>query len=89
MFYDYVKLEDGTQIAYSQVLDDGTVEVSVERPVDLGFDSARYVLPSFERSEARGFSDVEIASLDAFIRSNAPLMLRLARNLLARGRVGG
>ena len=79
MFYDYVKLEDGTQIAYSQVLDDGTVEVSVERPVDLGFDSVRYVLPSFERFDVCGFSDMDIASLDAFICSNAPLMLRLAR----------
>lgn len=32
MFYDYVELEDQTQIAYSNVLADGTVEVSVDCP---------------------------------------------------------
>ena len=79
MFYDYAKLEDGTQVAYSQVLDDGSVEVSVERPVQLGFDSVRYRLPSFERFDVCGFSEMDVASLDAFIRRNAPLMLRLAR----------
>lgn len=30
MFYNYVELEDGTQVAYSNVLDDGIVEVSIE-----------------------------------------------------------
>ena len=30
MFYNYAELEDGTQTAHSNVLDDGTVEVSIE-----------------------------------------------------------
>lgn len=37
VFWSYVQLDDGTQFAYSETRDDGTVRVAVERPVDLGF----------------------------------------------------
>lgn len=79
MFYCYVELEDGTQVAYSSVLDDGTVELSVERPVELGFDSARCLLPAFEWSDVQGFSEDEMRYLDGFVHNNAALILRLAR----------
>ena len=79
MFYNYVELEDGTQVAYSNVLDNGTVEVSVERPVELGFDSARCSLPTFEWTDIEGFSDEDMAYLNTFVHNNAPLILRLAR----------
>ena len=81
MFYEYVELSDGTQIAYSNVLEDDTVEVSVERPVELGFDSARCSIPAFEWVGVEGFSDEEMAVLDAFVHRNAPLILRLAREV--------
>ena len=79
MFYNYVELEDGTQVAYSNVLDDGIVEVSIERPIELSFDSARCMLPAFEWSDITGFDDKDLAYLDSFIHNNAPLILRLAR----------
>ena len=79
MFYTYVELEDGTQLAYSDVLDDGTVELSIERPIELGFDSARCLLPSFEWSDVEGFSADDMAYFDSFVHNNAPLILRLAR----------
>lgn len=79
MFYNYVELEDGTQVAYSNVLDNGTVEVSVERPVESGFDSARCSLPTFEWTDIEGFSDEDMAYLNTFVHNNAPLILRLAR----------
>ena len=81
MFYEYVELSDGTQIAYSNVLKDDTVEVSIERPVELGFNSARCVLPSFEWTNIEGFSEEEVTALDAFVHRNAPLILRLAREV--------
>lgn len=81
MFYDYAELEDGTQVAYSNVLDDGTVDVSVERPVELGFDSARCSIPAFEWSDIEGFSKADMAKIDAFVHSNAPLILRFAREV--------
>ena len=79
MFYDYAELEDGTQFAYSNVLDDGTVDISVERPINLGFDSARCSLPAFEWSCVEGFDDADMKRLDTFVHNNASLMLRLAR----------
>lgn len=81
MFYSYVVLEDQTQIAYSNVLADGTVEVSVERPVELDFDSALCVLPAFEWRNVKGFRDDELVNLDGFVHRNAPLILRLAREV--------
>lgn len=67
MFYNYVELEDGTQVAYSNVLDNGTVEVSVERPVELGFDSARCSSPTFEWADIEGFNDEDMAYLNTFV----------------------
>lgn len=81
MFYDYVELDDGTQIAHSGILEDNTVEVSVERPIDSGFDSAKCLLPSFRWSSIEGFSDDDMKGLDSFVRRNAPLILRLAREI--------
>lgn len=45
MLWSYVQLDDGTQFAYSETRDDGTVRVAVERPVDLGSDHAECFLP--------------------------------------------
>lgn len=79
MFYNYAELEDGTQLAFSNVLDDGEVQVSIERPVDLGFDSAMCTLPSFEWTAIEGFDESDMTRLDSFIHNNAQLILRLAR----------
>ena len=32
MFWCYVQLDDGTEFAYSETREDGTVRVAVERP---------------------------------------------------------
>lgn len=79
MFYDYAELQDATQIAYSNVLEDGTVQVSVERPVELGFDSAICALPAFEWSKVEGFTQQDMKRINDFVHANAPLILRLAR----------
>lgn len=79
MFYGYVKLEDETQFTYSELREDQTVLVGVERPTDMGFDSAECLLPSFRWGKIKGFSKEDIAWLDTFVRNNAPLIMRLAR----------
>lgn len=81
MFYNHAELEDGTQLAFSNVLDSGKVQVSIERPVELGFDSATCTLPAFEWSEIEGFDDADIDRLDYFVHNNAQLILRLAREM--------
>lgn len=34
MFWCYVQLDDGTQFAYSEKREDGTVRVAAERPIE-------------------------------------------------------
>lgn len=79
MFYNYAELDDGTQVAFSNVLDSGEVQVSIERPVELGFDSAMCTLPSFEWTAIEGFDESDMTRLDSFVHNNAQLILRLAR----------
>lgn len=89
MFYNYAELEDGTQLTFSNVLDGGKVQVSIERPVELGFDSAMCTLPSFEWTAIEGFDEFDMTRLDSFIHNNAQLILRLAREASrSSGRTG-
>lgn len=78
MMWDYIQLPDETQIAYSDIREDGTVLVGIERPRDWGFDSARCLLPSYRWSEVDGFNAEEIAGFEAMLRNNAPLIFDLA-----------
>lgn len=79
MMYNYIKLADDTQIAHSGILDDQTVQVSVERPVDGGFDSATCFLPQCCWRRVEGFTSSDLDYLAEIVRSNAPLIYRLAR----------
>lgn len=78
MYFDFAELRDGTEVAYSNVLPDGTVKVSIERPVEGGFDVARCVLPSYEWSGVEGFTDGELLDLERFVHDNESLILSLA-----------
>lgn len=48
MMWNYVQFPDETQIAYSDVREDGTVRIDIERPRDWGFDSARCIMPAYQ-----------------------------------------
>ena len=78
MMWKYIGLADDTQIAYSETRADGTIVVSVERPADMGFDSARCLLPAFHWSDVTGFTAEEMCRLDGIVRDNAPLIMELA-----------
>ena len=47
MMYEFMELPDKTEITHSDMRDDGTVKVCVERPVDGGFKTAYCELPSY------------------------------------------
>ena len=79
MMWSYVSLPDETQIAYSDIREDGTVLVGIERPSDMGFDSARCVLPSYVWQNVEGFTEQEMTQLDALVRDNAPFIFELAQ----------
>lgn len=55
MLWSYVQLDDGTQLAYSETRDDGTVRIAVERPVDFGFGHAECFLPAVIGSMSKVF----------------------------------
>ena len=78
MLWSYVQLNDGTQFAYSETRDDGTVRVAVERPVDLGFDHEECFLPTVKWFNVEGFTADDLTFLTDFVKSNAPLIFELA-----------
>lgn len=80
MMWGYVTFPDETQVAYSDVRDDGTVLIRIERPKDMGFDSAECLMPAYRWSNIRGFTAEEVKQLDAFLHNNAPLIFKFARN---------
>lgn len=63
MMYNYIKLADDTQIAHSNILEDQTVQVSIERPVDGGFCSATCFLPSVAGSLSRASTPPNLNTL--------------------------
>lgn len=79
MMYDYVLLEDDTQIAYSEMREDRTVDIALERPRDYGFDTAETTLPSLNWKNIDGFTSAELVQLADFLRNNAPLIVRFAQ----------
>ena len=74
MLWSYVQLDDGTQLAYSETRDDGTVRVAVEHPVD----HAECFLPVAKWFNVEGFSTDDLDFLTEFVRSNAPFIFELA-----------
>lgn len=78
MLWSYVQLDDGTQFAYSETRDDGTVCVAVERPVDFDFDHAECFLPAVKWFNVEGFTADDLTFLTDFVKSNAPLIFELA-----------
>lgn len=82
MMWSYITLSDETQIAYSDPKKDGTIEIGIERPVDMGFDSAFCTLPSYRWHAVEGFTDAEIAEFESLLRDNAPLIFELAERRL-------
>lgn len=78
MLLSHAPLDDGTQFAYSETRDDGTVRVAVERPVGPGFDHAECFLPAVNWFNVEGFSTDYLDFLTKFVRSNAPFIFELA-----------
>ena len=54
MMYPYMKLPDDTEIVHSELLDGNTMLVHFERPTENGFDSVRFVLPSYDKVSCEG-----------------------------------
>lgn len=80
MLRPYAQFPDETVIAYSDIREDQTVEIAIERPRDWGFDSARCLMPAYRWLDIDGFSDKDLAGFELFLRNNAPLIFEFAND---------
>ncbi|MCI6799553.1 MAG: hypothetical protein MR970_08855 [Spirochaetia bacterium] len=83
MLYPYMTLPDETEIVHSEIINKDNkeqVKVSIERPVDGGFDSATCWLPDYQWEDIKGFSQKDIDYFSDIIHSGAHLLFEFARN---------
>ena len=83
MLYPYMTLPDETEIVHSEIINKDNkeqVKVSIERPVDGGFDSATCWLPDYKWEDIKGFSQKDIDYFSDIIHSGAHLLFEFARN---------
>lgn len=67
MLYLYRILPDETVVMYSQLLNDGSQIVHLERPTERGFDSARCTLPGVQWLYQEGYSRFEISAFETML----------------------
>ncbi len=84
MVYPFVKYEDGTEVVFSHIYtdDDGNEALFVhfERPMEYGFDSIKFELPSYKVIYTEGhFSEEEIALFKTVVENGAPYFYEWAR----------
>ena len=79
MMYGYLTLEDDTEIVHSEMKQDGTVKVYIEKPVYGGFYHATCWLPSYRWEDIEGFSNEDMSRLKTIIENNAHLILEFAQ----------
>ena len=79
MMYPFLTLDDQTEIVHSQLLDDGSVKVYVEKPDEKDCSNyATCILPEYSWEDGAGFSEAEIQKYQEIISSTAHLIMRFA-----------
>lgn len=80
MMYPFLTLDDNTEIVHSEMREDGTVKVYLERPDEKdGFHHAACYLPSYQWDDISGFTKEELTRYQEIIESTAHLILQFAR----------
>ena len=81
MMYPYLTLNDGTEIVHSEMLDNHSVKVYIEKADEKdGFHYATCFLPTYEWKDVIGFSESEIKAYQMIIEKNAHLIFELSEN---------
>jgi hypothetical protein len=79
--YPYLTLDDETEIVHSEMLEDNTVKVYIEKPDETdGFHYASCFLPKYEWKDIFGFTNYEIKKYQSIIENNAHLIIELSKN---------
>lgn len=80
MMYPFLTLDDDTEITHSEMYEDGTVKVYVERPdAEDCFHHAACYLPEYKWEDVFGFSSDEIQQYQSVIQSTAHLILEFSQ----------
>ena len=80
MMYPFLTLDDGTEIVHSEMLDDNTVKVYIEKPDEKDcFHYATCYLPAYRWENIFGFTQEEISRFQEVIESTAHLILTFAK----------
>lgn len=78
MMYPYMTFNDDTEVTHSQMLEDGSVKVYIETPVENGFKNLTCWLPKYEY-ENHGYDGNELEHWKEFIQNNAHRIMVLDR----------
>ena len=81
MMYPYLTLDDETEIVHSEMSENNSVKVYIEKPDENdGFHYATCYLPNYEWKDIFGFSEEEIEKYRKIIENNAHLILEPSQN---------
>lgn len=81
MMYPYLTLDDETEIVHSEMLENNTVKVYIEKPDEKdGFHYASCFLPKYKWTDVFGFTEKEIEFYQSIIENNAHLIIELSQN---------
>ena len=75
-----MQLNDKTEIVHSDILDDQSVMVYIEKPVNGGFNTATCFLPDYKWTDITGFTDEDIKIFMEIIESTAHLIIKFAKD---------
>lgn len=78
MMYPYMTFQDGTEVTHSQMLEDESVKVYIETPVEDGFKNLTCWLPKCQY-ENHGYDEIELAHWIEFIQNHAHRIMVLDR----------
>ena len=80
MMYPFLTLNDDTEITHSEMKEDGTVRVYIEKPDEKdGFHYATIFLPSFDKGEIYKFTESEMNGYIDIIKHSQDCILRFAK----------
>lgn len=80
MMYPFLTLDDQTEIVHSEMREDGTVKVYMEKPDEKDcFHYATCYLPEYRWSDVFGFAENEMNRLHEVIESTAHLILKYSK----------
>ena len=80
MIYPFMTLNDGTEIVHSEMKENGSVKVYIEKADEKdGFHNITCWLPDYRWENNNGFSKEELDHFQDIVQSTAHLILRFSK----------